>query len=76
MKKTTLGALVALAFAFLVLAASTQAAVTLKVRTCLVKTHDHSFIRTRNALLSPARQPVPEPWVTSRITRYGVVAGS
>ncbi len=40
MKRITLGAFVALAFALFVLAASAQAAVTLKVSTCLAKTHD------------------------------------
>ena len=40
MKKTILGAVVALTFAFFVLAAAAQAAVTLRVSTCLAKTHD------------------------------------
>ena len=40
MKKTILGAVVAMTFALLVLAASAQAAVTLRVSTCLEKTHD------------------------------------
>jgi TRAP-type C4-dicarboxylate transport system substrate-binding protein len=39
MKRITLGAFVAVAFALFVLAASAQAAVTLKVSTCLAKTH-------------------------------------
>jgi TRAP-type C4-dicarboxylate transport system substrate-binding protein len=40
MKKVTLGAFVAVAFALFVLAASAQAAVTIKLSTCLAKTHD------------------------------------
>ena len=40
MKKTTLGAVVAMTFALLVLAASAQAEVTLRFSTCLAKTHD------------------------------------
>lgn len=40
MKKITIGAFAAVAFALFVLAASAQAAVTLKVSTCLAKTHD------------------------------------
>lgn len=40
MKKITIGGVAALAFTLFVLAASAQAAVTLKVSTCLAKTHD------------------------------------
>ena len=40
MKRITLGAFVAITFALFVLAAAAQAAVTLKVSTCLAKTHD------------------------------------
>jgi TRAP-type C4-dicarboxylate transport system substrate-binding protein len=40
MKRITLGAVVAMTFALLVLAASAQAAVTLRFSTCLAKTHD------------------------------------
>ena len=40
MKRITLGAFVALAFALFFLAASAQAEVTIKLSTCLAKTHD------------------------------------
>ena len=40
MKRITLGAFVAVAFALFILAASAQAAVTIKLSTCLAKTHD------------------------------------